>query len=162
MADSVNVQAVMQEIRQRIRQRPGGAGLSDGPNYQDSPLAEMCLLEGTVQLLDAGKSLVGETPPQPASLRGKMGKLLVKAVQRMLFWYTPQIRQFQAGVVTGFEQQLAVLRALAAGHEVNGNLLMDVQNGVERLEQALAGERQAREELARRLEAEIARRHPEA
>ena len=33
-------------------------------------------------------------PPSPATWRARVGAKLIAVVQRMLFWYTPQIRQF--------------------------------------------------------------------
>ena len=31
---------------------------------------------------------VGDIPPQPPTLRGRLGAVLVNLVRRMLFWYT--------------------------------------------------------------------------
>jgi SAM-dependent methyltransferase len=41
------------------------------------------------------RRLVGRMPPSPGTFRAKAGALLVRFVQRLLFWYTPQIHSFQ-------------------------------------------------------------------
>jgi SAM-dependent methyltransferase len=179
MANEINVQTIMQEIRQRIRQSSAppqlvadgevfsGAPLPDiGPLETAAPaLPDMLPLEAAVHSLHL-KSLVGELPPQPPSLRGSLGSLLVKAVRKMLFWYTPQIRDFQAGAVAAFDAQLAGLRSVASATQQEGRLLAGVANRLEKLEQnleleqALEAETRAREHLAQRLEAEVrAREH---
>jgi SAM-dependent methyltransferase len=159
MANDINVQTVMQEIRERIRQssappRPP-AELTYPPNPQ---LPDMSSLEMAVRSLDLSKSLVGELPPQPPSFRGRLGTLLVKAVRRMLFWYTPQIRDFQADVGAAFDQQVAAMRNVAAATQQNWSLLLEGENRLEKLERALDAEARAREHLAQRLEAERAAR----
>jgi SAM-dependent methyltransferase len=160
MADSINVQTIMQEIRERLRQRSSPPPFSAIPDFSALQLPEMGALENTVRSLNSSQSLVGELPPQPISLRAKLGALLVKFVQRMLFWYTPQIREFQAGVVRGFEEQLNILRNLAAGNQQNEALLLDVKQAFEKLMQGLVAERATSEILEQALAAEIrAREH---
>ena len=58
-------------------------------------------------------------PAQPASLRAKVGAPLVRVVQRMLFWYTPQIREvadaaatFAGTACTAMEKQADLIAAL--------------------------------------------------
>ena len=157
--ETVNVQTIMQEIRERIRARSATPRVSAGPDLSAAlEPPELTALEAAVQSLDASKSLAGELPPQPRSMRGWLGGLLVKLVRRMLFWYTPQIREFQAGAVNAFNAQLGLLRTLAIGNQQNAGMLLDVQRGVEKLEQALRPETLARERLSERLEAERADR----
>jgi SAM-dependent methyltransferase len=147
----------MQEIRERIRQRPGPPRL---PAEAEIPLEtavrsrqlpDMHPLETTLRSLHLNQSMVGELPPQPSSLRGSLGSLLVKTVRRMLFWYTPQIRDFQATVVEGFERQLAALRSVMAAAQQDGCLLVEAANRLEKVEQALEAETAAREQLSSHL-----------
>lgn len=138
MANEINVRTIMQEIRDRIRQGSAPPRLpAEVEIPSNAQLPDMHPLEPAVRSLYLSMSLVGELPPQPPSFRGRLGSLLVKAVRRTLFWYTPQIRDFQAGVVAAFD-----------AHE---RLLM-------KLEQALEAEPRAREHLVQRLEAERAAR----
>ncbi len=73
------------------------------------------------------RNLVGRMPPRPNTLRARAGAVLVRMVQRLLFWYTPQIARFhgavtslldafctslerQSGLVQSFQADLAQLR----------------------------------------------------
>jgi SAM-dependent methyltransferase len=65
------------------------------------------------------RSGVGRLPPRPNTLRARIGAKLVSVVQRMLFWYTPQILQFHAASTVAmeaacmtFERQMEVLHHL--------------------------------------------------
>src|SRR5262245_7749192 len=37
---------------------------------------------------------LGDMPPAPPTMRGRLGAILVRVVRRALFWYTNQIRSF--------------------------------------------------------------------
>jgi O-antigen chain-terminating methyltransferase len=73
------------------------------------------------------RNLVGRMPPRPNTLRARAGAVLVRMVQRLLFWYTPQIARFhsavtslldafcstlerQSGLLKSFQADLAQLR----------------------------------------------------
>ena len=73
------------------------------------------------------RNLVGRMPPRPNTSRARAGAVLVRMVQRLLFWYTPQIARFhgavtslldafcttlerQSGLVQSFQSDLAQLR----------------------------------------------------
>jgi len=60
--------------------------------------------------LRASYALVGQLPPEPPTFRGRMGARLVKLVQRMLFWYTPQIVHFQYSALRALEEQSKILQ----------------------------------------------------
>ncbi len=152
MANDINVQTLMQEIRERIRQRSAPPRLPPAPEYSPNPqLPDMAPLEMAVDSLHLSQSLVGELPPEPPSFRGRLGSLLVKAVRRILFWYTPRIRDFQEGVVAAFDQQVAALRSMVAATQQNWSVLLDGENRLEKLEQALDADIRAREQLAQHL-----------
>jgi SAM-dependent methyltransferase len=159
MANDTNVQTIMQEIRERIRQRSAPPQLPAEPDFSPNPqLPDMNSLETTVRSLHLNKLLVGELPPQPPTFRGRLGSLLVKALRRMLFWYTAGIRDFQAGVAAGFDQQVAALKSVAAATQQNWRFSMEVEDRFEKLAHALEAETAAREHLGQRLEAETAAR----
>ncbi|MBZ5725702.1 MAG: class I SAM-dependent methyltransferase [Acidobacteriia bacterium] len=70
---------------------------------------ELCRLRGGV----------GRLPPRPNTLRARIGARLVSVVQRMLFWYTPQILRFHSAATLAmeatcmtFEKQMEVLQQL--------------------------------------------------
>jgi SAM-dependent methyltransferase len=62
--------------------------------------------------IESGQALIGIMPPQPPTLRGRIGGILVSFIQRCLFWYTPRIVHFQRAVAAAFrEQEQAALTA---------------------------------------------------
>jgi O-antigen chain-terminating methyltransferase len=92
---------------------------------------ELLELRSALGALYASYALVGQTPPEPPTLRGRMGARLVKLVQRLLFWYTPQIVHFQYSALQTFESALRVIERQA--------------NRVQQLETELQHERNDRE-----------------
>jgi len=46
------------------------------------------------------RNLVGRMPPRPDTPRARVGAVLVRLVQRLLFWYTPQIIRFHCAVTS--------------------------------------------------------------
>ena len=63
---------------------------------------------------EGGQPQVGDMPPQPPTLRAQVGAVLVKIVQRMLFWYTEQIRTFQRGVSEAAGEQIRAFQKVNA------------------------------------------------
>jgi 2-polyprenyl-3-methyl-5-hydroxy-6-metoxy-1,4-benzoquinol methylase len=61
-----------------------------------------------------GSALVGEMPPEPPTVRAKIGRVLVGIVRRAVFWLSAQIRSFQAAVAASQKEQAHLLRAEAA------------------------------------------------
>src|ERR1019366_6721398 len=61
-----------------------------------------------------GSALVGEMPPQPPTLRAKVGRALVSIVRRAVFWLSDQIRSFQVAVAASQKEHADLLRAEAA------------------------------------------------
>jgi SAM-dependent methyltransferase len=148
-------------------------------NNQRERLSAIAELEDLCRVLRLRQTLIGQLPPEPPTARGRIGSLLVKAVRRTLFWYTAQIQNFHAGVVQGFDQQLAALNTLATASQQSWQTVDDLREEVaklhaelnrvsrhleteavarEGLQHGLQAETGAREELARRVEAEAVAR----
>ncbi len=56
------------------------------------------LLEGADQLARSAAnadSRIGRMPPEPPTVRGKLGASVVRMVRRALFWYTQQVNEFE-------------------------------------------------------------------
>lgn len=70
---------------------------------------ELLELRSAVGALYSSYALVGQTPPEPPTFRGRMGARLVGIVRRLLFWYTPQIVHFQYSALKAFESALQAL-----------------------------------------------------
>ena len=92
----MDVRSVIDEIQRRVERENTVSGASFTPSFassaDDSRLVSM---RAAYERLYAARDLVGQMPPSPETLRATIGKSLVRTVQRMLFWYTPQILQFQ-------------------------------------------------------------------
>ena len=71
-------------VRKRIED-PLGTALADTPPPGHEEIREL------LRQLDVAASRVGKLPPQPPTFRARVGSALVRIVQRLLFWYTPQI-----------------------------------------------------------------------
>ena len=66
------------------------------------------------------RNAVGRMPPSPKTLRAKASSILIRIVQRMLFWYTPQIHRFHnataavaENVCASIEKQIAAMQRLS-------------------------------------------------
>lgn len=59
-----------------------------------------------VRSIDPSQPQIGDMPPQPPTLRGGFGAMLVRIVRRALFWYTGQIGALHA-LVAGSASELA-------------------------------------------------------
>jgi hypothetical protein len=73
------------------------------------PAADLDLsaLERALERIHRTRALIGTVPPAPATRRGRVGAILVRVVQRGLFWLFPQLDAYH-GAVAGFaEAQLA-------------------------------------------------------
>jgi SAM-dependent methyltransferase len=111
----------------------------------DPSAMETAGIRSALSALYTSYGLVGQMPPEPPTFRGRMGARLIKLVQRMLFWYTPQIVHFQYSALRVLEEQTKSLenaaayardlkRAEEAAHE-------SIELRVRQLESALAEER---------------------
>jgi len=83
-------------------QRPNGASGPSGSSA--TPNIESAETRAALAALSASYGLVGQVPPEPPTWRGRIGGRLVKAVQRLLFWYTPQIVNFQYSALRAIEE----------------------------------------------------------
>jgi hypothetical protein len=111
----IDVEQVMQQIRERVRDRyasaPGGAGAAIGSTLvADAGFNELLRLIEHARRCSAA---IGEQPPQPPTLRARMSAILVRLVRRMLFWYTPQITDFHNAMLRAMEEQVAALESVS-------------------------------------------------
>jgi hypothetical protein len=104
-------QAVRERMEQAYHTRRE-SGLPQNVLDTDGAAAiDWAALKDAVAATRRSYALVGELPPEPPTLRGRVGGRLVQMIQRMLFWYTPQIVQFHYAVVRALEEQNgAILR----------------------------------------------------
>jgi 2-polyprenyl-3-methyl-5-hydroxy-6-metoxy-1,4-benzoquinol methylase len=86
--------------------------------------------ETLARRVEWGQPQVGDMPPQPPTVRGRIGAVLVSLVRRMLFWYTDQIRSFHAGVSEAAAEQVRFAHEIDAEQRRQGELLAQ---GIERI-----------------------------
>jgi 2-polyprenyl-3-methyl-5-hydroxy-6-metoxy-1,4-benzoquinol methylase len=100
-------------------------------------------------------SSVGQSPPEPLTFRGRVGALIIRAIQRALFWYTPQIVQFHNASVRAQEEQAKGLEAVTlALHDIRTEWQEQVQGlagRVSQLEEMVAAEGPRNRELLQEL-----------
>jgi hypothetical protein len=101
------------EARRRVRERlmaePVGAGLPDAPPL--SPPLESRLAEAALRVRMT-QGLVGQLPPQPPTLRGRAGGMLLRLMKRLLYWYTPRILDFQDAAARAIQEQAEAIEEL--------------------------------------------------
>ena len=81
------------------------------PENWDMSLSSTKRLARSVEF---GSPQIGDMPPQPASIRAWIGARLVSIVRRALFWYTGQIRTFQATVADAAREQALAFQDIGA------------------------------------------------
>lgn len=104
----VDVQALMREIRGRVRgegkeQQFAREARKMVPSHLTSAVAR--LSAGTASLRSA-VAAIGEAPPCPPTLRGRVGLLLVRLSQRSVFWLLPSLRSSLNQIVDALEKHL--------------------------------------------------------
>jgi hypothetical protein len=77
-----------------------------------APDGDLRVLQEIARALRRTRRLVAKMPPQPPTLRTRIGASLVRLVRRTLFWYTSQLVQFRAAVTRAVEGQLRALEIL--------------------------------------------------
>ncbi len=96
----MNVREVVADIRARVVR--DSIDLTATRRDSDSTAIdeEVRLLRGAYARLYDMRGLVGQMPPSPSTFRARVGRHLIRIVQRMLFWYTPQIHRVQKEVTS--------------------------------------------------------------
>ena len=108
---------VLQQVREEMERSYRPLEVStpmERTNANEPPSIELAGIRSALSALHASYGLVGQTPPEPPTFRGRIGARLVKLVQRMLFWYTPQIVHFQYSALRALEEQTKNLESAAA------------------------------------------------
>jgi len=107
-------QTTLQQIRDEIERsyKPREGGLPINRADGELPAIESAGIRSALAALYSSYALVGQTPPEPPTFRGRMGSRLVKLVQRLLFWYTPQIVHFQYSALRVTEELAKAVQQL--------------------------------------------------
>lgn len=106
----VDVQALMREIRDRVR--------SQNREHEWVRQARRCVpahlasnvgrLRASTAMIRSAIERIGGAPPAPPTLRGRIGAMAVRAMQRALFWYTPSVQNANTQILNALEIHLKV------------------------------------------------------
>lgn len=117
------VLAIHRKVREQQASCDGETALEDWAN-------NLARLHSTYNNVYTSRNLVGKIPQMPNLLLAKLAGLLIRAAQTLLFWYTPQIRQFHESA-TGALEQLTQLE------EREFRAFLSLGNRVEQIEKEL-------------------------
>ena len=137
----VNVEQVMREIRERVyRNRPATLpGTGSGASLQEILAAlDFSVLRQAADHAARCASKVGQLPPAPPTSRARLGAIFVRLVARMLFWYTPQIAEYQQASARALRDQAAAMERLAEAIRAAAS---SIHERLDRLEEQLRRER---------------------
>lgn len=99
----------LDEVRRRLRQGMEGSEKDDmGSRAADTLLR----LREATRVARIRGSAVGSLPPQPDTLRARLSMLLVRMVRQALFWYTPQIVEYQSAASEALETQIVLFETI--------------------------------------------------
>ena len=161
MAEVIDVQVLMQEIRDRVRQ-DSATQHSGLPLPSALLMPEMESLKRLSKNLHLRKAFVGRLPPEPPTFRGRIGGLIVKAVRRSLFWFISRLDLFHSDVIEAFDLQFSVLATLSSATRRNMETLELLKGKLAdisaELTRSLTAEIAARERAEQVLRDEIAER----
>jgi O-antigen chain-terminating methyltransferase len=140
-AENEILRQIREEMQRSYRPRGGEKSIQQVEAGEASSV-ELAELRSALGALNASYALVGQTPPEPPTLRGRIGARLVKLVQRLLFWYTPQIVHFQYSALKAFDSALRILE----GHA------QSLQQQAQNVQQLEAESRRERRDLQQSLQ----------
>jgi len=69
-------------------------------------------LRESARQLRSTHAMVGQMPPVPPTIRGRLGAWIIRKIRRALLWYTPQILQFHRSVTEVIEQQAKAIEEI--------------------------------------------------
>lgn len=121
---SMNLREIVGGIRLRVIEEATRSHASAGGSPEISACRDASdQLRAACEDMQNLGAAVGRMPPSPSTPRAKVGARLVRVVQRMLFWYTPQIVRFNMAASSFADQVcLATEKHIAAIQEINSKL----------------------------------------
>src|SRR5690242_13798982 len=111
-------------IHQRVREQAASYGT---PGVAEDWSNELARLHSAYNTAYCARNLVGTTPQLPNNLTGRVAGWLIAFAQRLLFWYTPQVRYFHEATTT-------VLNRMCALEERRFQAFLAMSERVEELE----------------------------
>jgi 2-polyprenyl-3-methyl-5-hydroxy-6-metoxy-1,4-benzoquinol methylase len=129
-------EAAAKILRQRVTFDSRFHALLEGiPDDSLPPFFALPFTERLSRMAEPGQPQIGDMPPQPPTLRGRVGAVLVNIVRRMLFWYTDQIRAQHKRIAEAAREQARALHELSAAGRWGRDALADITSRVAGQEQ---------------------------
>ncbi|HXE63962.1 MAG TPA: class I SAM-dependent methyltransferase, partial [Bryobacteraceae bacterium] len=112
----MNIRRIVAAIHAEAESEEKGARHFNGAGLNSSEKTsrfqnDLGSLRGSYERLYQMRALVGQMPPSPDTLRARIGARLVRLVQRMLFWYTPQIHRVQQEITSSIGSLCRLIEA---------------------------------------------------
>jgi SAM-dependent methyltransferase len=104
-----DAEGAQREIFEAIRRHAVPAAIE--PEGKNMNLDAFSLREGARQLR-LKLAVVGQMPPEPPTLRGRLGAWIIRKIRRALAWYTAQILQFHQSVTEVIEQHVKTIEEI--------------------------------------------------
>jgi 2-polyprenyl-3-methyl-5-hydroxy-6-metoxy-1,4-benzoquinol methylase len=92
---------IVSAIHKKIREQRASC---DTETIAEDWANDLTRLHSAYNNVYTSRNLVGKIPQMPNLLLAKMAGLLIRAAQTLLFWYTPQIRQFHESATGALEK----------------------------------------------------------
>jgi hypothetical protein len=129
----VRVTDIMREIWEQVSPTVSRrASYTSTFEHSSVLVSEVSRLESFVESVRLGATQVGSMPPMPSTIRGWLGARLVAIVRRILFWYTPQLHDFNLKVATALTEEAKVTQMLL-------DELQELHAAVAELKRSVAG-----------------------
>ena len=121
-----------------------GAPKADAPRISKDSEEMAERLQAMYTSLDsgfaAGTAGIGEMPPVTRTLRGTAGRVVIGALQRLMWWYTRSLQRFAEAVGAHLQDSTEAIENLACLQEANRIEIAALREEVRRLRERLAAE----------------------
>jgi len=153
--EPMNVVEKVREIRQRIELKtPQEAAMEGNAKRRREELRS---LRDSYSILHGLCNAVGTMPPVPPTIRGRIGSWFVHMVQRMLFWYTPQILRFHNETVRTLDSVSQLLELGWKDAENSREQMRQMRDGIAQLLELRSKDAEENREQISRLQLEVLR-----
>jgi O-antigen chain-terminating methyltransferase len=82
---------------------------------------------------------IGEIPPTPATARGRLGRWLISAIRRLLWWYTGPLKRFAQIIDQRFRAYTSMVEHLGTRQEEQKATLQSLRDDVRAIREQVSG-----------------------
>jgi SAM-dependent methyltransferase len=120
-AENVDVDQIVLNIRQRVRQQAARAASTRAfeGDEDSSPSLSFSSVQSGIARLEAQTAAIGKPTPEPPTLRGRVGAVAMRLLGRLFWWYTNGISGAFLALVRLHHDELKVLGDLARLSDVD-------------------------------------------